>query len=74
MREERNLKHLKLITVAKKLNKSHSMISRIENGRYLSFNLALLLKLADYYELELTEISFLKKTWARRMSIEPEKQ
>ena len=46
----RHLKHEKTETVAKAVQVSRSVISQIENGKYLSLTVALLERLARHYD------------------------
>jgi transcriptional regulator with XRE-family HTH domain len=46
----------KLETVAKGVGVSHSVVSKIENGRYSCLSLKLLLRMSDYYGAELKTI------------------
>jgi transcriptional regulator with XRE-family HTH domain len=52
----RHSKEQKLETVAKAIGVKHSVISKIEHGRYECLNLRLLLKLANYFEVPITDL------------------
>ena len=52
----RHTRNEKLMTVARAINVSHSVISEIENGRYIGLSMALLIKLASYYQITLNEL------------------
>ena len=46
----------KIEAVAKSIGVSHTVISKIENGRYPGVSVALLAKLADYYQIPFEEL------------------
>lgn len=52
----RHLKKQKITSVSSDIGISHAVISRIENGRYNSLTLALLHKLAVYYDVPITSL------------------
>lgn len=52
----RRTRNEKLITVAKAVDMSHGIISRIENGRYNCLSVELLFKLAHYYSISVEEL------------------
>lgn len=49
--QQRHLKKQKITSVSSDIGISHAVLSRIENGRYKSLTIALLHKLANYYEV-----------------------
>jgi transcriptional regulator with XRE-family HTH domain len=54
----RHGRYEKIENVAKALQVHHSVISKIEHGKYTSLNIAFLSKMCDYYEAELKNIIF----------------
>ncbi len=50
-----------MVYVAKSIGVSHSVISKIENGRYPFLSLSILLKLANHYNMSITEILQIKE-------------
>lgn len=55
----RNARKETLQAVASALGVSHPVISKIENGRYQTFNIAMLVKLCNYYQVSLSQIFML---------------
>lgn len=53
---ERHLKKLKITSVGSEIGISHAVISRIENGRYYSLTIALMCKLALFYDIPLSRL------------------
>lgn len=56
----RNAKKMTLEAVASEVGVKHPVLSRIENGRYESLNIALLVKLCNYYNVTIEQILGLK--------------
>ncbi len=54
----RHDRYEKIETVAKGVGVSHSVVSKIENGRYGSLSLKLLSKITDYYGCSVLEVIF----------------
>ncbi len=54
----RHQKRETITCVAKNIGVSHPVISKIENGRYKSISLQLIIKLMDYYSIK-TETIFM---------------
>lgn len=52
----RHSREEKLETVARAAGVKHTVISKIENGRYGSLSMRLLIKLADYFYVPVTEL------------------
>jgi len=52
----RHNKEEKLETVAKAAGVKHTVISKIENGRYESLSMRLLVKLATYFQVPITDL------------------
>ncbi len=51
-------KNEKIETVAKAIGVHHSVVSKIENGRYNGLNVKMLQKLAKYYQEDITNILY----------------
>lgn len=52
----RHRREEKLETVARAAGVKHSVISKIENGRYVSLSMRLMIKLANYFDVPVTEL------------------
>jgi transcriptional regulator with XRE-family HTH domain len=52
----RHSREEKLETVARAAGVKHTVVSKIENGRYSSLSMRLLIKLADYFDVPVTEL------------------
>lgn len=52
----RKKRNEKIMSVAMSIGVSHSVISKIENGRYPGLSIQLLVVLAQYYNLHLSQI------------------
>lgn len=58
----RNARKETLQAVAKSIGVTHPIISKIENGRYATLQIALLIKLCNHYEVTLQQIMALEQS------------
>ena len=56
LRQKRKIRDEKIQAVERATGISHSVISRIENGRYEMLSLRAIIKLTDYYGIALLDI------------------
>lgn len=56
LRQVRQVRNEKLVTVANAIGISHAVISLIENGRYNCLSFALLSKLTHHYNITINEV------------------
>jgi len=54
--EIRRTKNEKIANVARSINKSSSMVSMVENGRYTPLSLQLIKKFAEHYDVEIDDL------------------
>jgi len=56
LRNTRHLRSEKLATVAEGTGLSHTVLSQVENGRYLCLSFDLLFRILNYYQLDISAV------------------